>query len=280
MEEMVTAYVDESTWQAKLQDMAHRNASVEMSPSPDVYTDGKLPVFRVRLLDMTNDALLIEFPPTPDALKLFRAKGIVRIVTCLDHTRWELFAQVVKRVKLKLNNSKFIPALQLTLPLVVQSDQRRDYFRATTAGMNIQPVVMFPLESRESHPPHGDLRELYESINRKSLGVISKPQPSDPIMGRLLNISGEGVGMAIDIENAPTVVNSDWFWIQIDLPTSDNPIRAFAHAVLFDQQTADVFHLGFHLDWSNPIAAKEAVEDIVRFSTWVQRSQLKKRRDA
>ncbi len=271
--------VDEATWKAKLNDMAQRNTPLELSPSPDGVSLDRPPFFRVRMLHMNDEAIFVEYPTSPDAIKLFRPEDEVRLHTGTAEMRWEIELIIIGRVKLRLNASKQIPALKLTMPKSVSSGQRRDYFRAPTAAMDIKSVVLFPLESRDSDPPRGELRAFYKQwLENGEQGDAPNNAPR-PFLGRLLNISGAGIGVAITDQDAVRLAPNQWFWVQIDLPTSDEPIYGFALAVRLDQQTPDVFHLGMSLEWPDPLAAKESAESVIRFTTWVQRMQLQKRRE-
>lgn len=278
-EEVVALFVEESTWKAKLLDMAQRNAAIDLSPSPDSYDEGKLPVFKVRMLHMNDDAIFLEYPTTPEAIKLFRADETVRLNAGTQDQRWEMYANVIGRVKLNLNANKQIPALKLSLPLSVKVGQRRDYFRAPTAAMDIKSVVMMPLDSRDANPPAGSLRAYHKNLVESGNQSKTQSNMPRPFLGRLLNISGAGIGVAIKKRHAVKLASNQWFWVQLDLPTSDDPIFAFALAVRLDQYNEEVFHLGLCLEWPDPLAAKESVESVVQFTTWVQRTELKKRRE-
>lgn len=268
--------VDEATWQAKLHDMAQRNEAIDMTPDSDGDLDASVPAFRVRVLNLGKDSILIEFPTSHDTIKFFRPDAVLRLTLGVSQARWEMHVKVIGRVKLKLNETTRVPALRVTLPTTVKVGQRRDFYRAPTAAMNVQPVLMLPLESREFEPPDGDLRILLRRSRKEEVDP-KNPDQYRPMTAKLLNISGAGIGVAITDQEAIRVAANQWFWTQIELPTSDQFIQAFAMAIRLDQQTPDVYHLGMKLEWIDPLSAKESIESIVRFTTWVQRSQLKKR---
>lgn len=242
-------------WNEIAQHILQRNGAVSLSPlSMEDENHCDALSFGSRLLDMTDKHLIVEVPNAAIAKQQFQIGAQIYVVMVQRTTRVELRCDVLDRIKVSINANVQTIGYQLSYPTHVGSAQRRSYFRATVSALPIKPVKFMPLDP-----------------------VLKHPMQALAFTGNMVNISGGGMGVIVHKEHVPILRDSKFFTCDIHLPLEDEQIK-FSIACQSMHQTAgrkgDVY-VGLEFKITDPAHKREIVDKLVKYTTWVQREQLR-----
>lgn len=287
-------------WRQSLKQICERNGAIEITfpgskhaevgPNSE-HEGGKEDdtinlIWRVRLLAMTDDELVIEQPSAMGvAVNLENDVKLVGIMT-VGQNRWMFHTKVLGRTKQQLTGHKVV-ALRLVLPHKVERCQRRDFFRISTAALNLPRVECWPLIDPATVitaeiANRTQITELLDgSLSKRNWDAdpdepMTLPEVGPKFNAMLVNVSGGGIGLMIDRSEASAVDRARLFWIRIDLrPQVPAPIgmtTRLAHTHI--DSTQHIYAgLAFEFDF-NPSHRDFVVEQICRYVTLLQREQL------
>jgi hypothetical protein len=244
-----------ATWLETLATLAKRNGAVELTPLEWPDDQGSPPTFRVRVLEMDFETLTVERPASPDAASCVGREAPLRVLAIDGRARWEFLTTVIGATAVPLNPVTRVLALKLQMPTVATSAQRRDHFRASTAGVTLEPALVIALPDNPAIP----VTSLAE-------------RPSFP--ATVVNISGGGIGLDAPQRAAPIVFKFSRFKVWIDLPTSEQPIEVDASVAHFEPQPGGNSYVGLHFEFGDDDEAKRIADEVCRFSAWQQRQAL------
>lgn len=288
-------------WRQSLQQICERNGAIEITfpgskhaelyPNPestnaDEDQQSNL-IWRVRLLAMTDDELVIEQPSAMGVgVNIEKDVELVGILT-VGQNRWMFHTRVLDRAKQQLSGHSVV-ALRLVMPQKVERCQRRDFFRISTAALSLPKVECWPLidpatvVTAEMANRNQIIDLLDGGSSPKRNGVtdpdepLTLPEVGPKFNAKLINVSGGGIGLMIDRDEASAVDRTKLFWIRVDLrphvPAPVGMTTRLAHTHM--DSTQHVYAgLAFEFDF-NPTHRAFVVDQICRYVTMLQREQL------
>jgi len=181
------------------------------------------------------------------------------------------------------------PGLRLEAPQRVQRCQRRRDYRIDTADLQLPDVDMWPLLDPSSVVTAERLtavdfqRELDGAAGGSAPLPIDQdllPQLGPAHLGRIVNLGGGGLGLAVDVEDAAAIGRHVNWWIQFELPPSvATPIRATARVAHRHLRSDRSLYCGMCFDFSaNPSHREVVSRQIMRAIAGLQRRQMQLRR--
>lgn len=266
-------------WRECFDQVAQRGGGLELSVADSSQRQGDL-VWRVRLLRVTDAGLVVETPaaagsavPLPPDLPLVGSLSI-------GQNRWMFHTRSMGLTTLRDPGRPAQSVLQLAVPTGVERCSRRSFMRISTASMELAPVECWPLLDPSTVAAaevanEAVIRECARTGNPWSgegADPIVLPEVGPKFSGRLGNISGGGLGLVLDRENASGLDRGRLFWLRIDLrPGIAAPIGVttkIVHAHL-DSQQATYAGMAFEFQF-NPSHRAFVVEQISRLVSSVQ----------
>lgn len=238
-----------------LEQIAQRNAAVEISRA-----DGTQ-AHHCRLLSISSDdSLLIERPALADVQTLLAVGTPVRLIVNHQGQRWEDRRVVLGEQRFALNDAIAVNAVRLSRASQVTSGQRRQFFRAGT-GVSEVKVTLLP-DTDRSHYTADDGGEL------------------EPLVPTTVNISGGGVGVRLDAsrEMMQKLFKSRVHRCQIQLSAKSAPIEVRTRLIHVEPMPGGVYYLGLEFQFDTPGEREHIQDQIARFTTDVQRQQIRRQR--
>jgi hypothetical protein len=169
-------------------------------------------VWRVRILELTEDEIVVENPvamgqniPVREGVELI---GII----ALGQNRWTFHTSVVGAKVVPVRHGPPFQAIKLEMPTTVQRCIRRNFIRVGTANLNLPKVECFPLLDPTSVVPaeianRALIHDLQASSisgreNSASADAMLLPEVGPRFTGMLVNIGGGGLGLLIPRDEA------------------------------------------------------------------------------
>lgn len=275
-------------WRDCLEEIHQRGGAIDVAIARD---DEEGPsqqlIWRVSLLGLSNDELVIEEPATMGTpIKLRDGVELVGIMS-IGQNRWTFRTENLGRTDAALNPHRSVRAYRLRMPERVTRTQRRDYYRLAVAGLDLPSVDMWPLnDPRSVIVAERMMDEASRAVQQGETPVL--PNLEDPtvrpdigpgVVGTLLNVGGGGIGVRIPPEHSAIVNRHRVFWLRLAMPGAmEVPILATAKLVHTHLQTDHSIYGGMSFDFSHNADHKRVVVDeICRFVVQQQRFQLQRR---
>jgi len=147
--------------------------------------------------------------------------------------------------------------LHIAAPTLVERCQRRNFYRATTAGFNLPHVQGWRLVDAETAVAAEVASRLpfEEAAPAGKVGLESPialmPEVAAAFQGQLVNIGGGGAGLLVPPASRPSFDSSQRYWLRLalgrDLPA---PLAVTARCVHQHLDSSQNLHLGFAFDFS------------------------------
>ncbi|MFW6060131.1 MAG: flagellar brake protein [Phycisphaeraceae bacterium] len=258
-------------WQDMLADLAARNGSVELTPLTGATGDPSAEAgeqagaivsaaapCRSRLLAVGEDgSLLVELPQTPEKAAALREAAEMEVLLASAGQRWVGRCRVLRAVRHQLNRRTTVVALRLGKAAQVRSAQRRRFYRVSTAGLAMEPLWLWPrTDANEPRPP--------------------------AVKARLVNLSGSGMGLRL--EHPHTTAGDAWhgqvYHCRLCLPGEDEPVTVDAQVVHVEPADHDTLQLGLAFAFAGDAEQRRVQDQIVRFTTELERQRLRRQRRA
>lgn len=242
-------------------DHAHINSTRQQNVAPS---------FRVRLLAWRPAGLVVDRPASAEEAHYFQQGAVVRVLVVDGPARWELMTTVATRVKFRLNEHTVIPAIVLTRPHEVNSVQRREFFRVSTAALKVPPVQLKPVTQLPANTEQGN-----------TFAAVIGPQPDlRPFTGVLVNVGGGGMGVEAPAQVAFTLSLCTQYKCVVNLPLTDKPLEVNCTLVHLETLKAGEHYLGLRFE-TDTIGERRRVEDyICHFTSSLQRQQIQRSKRA
>ncbi len=258
--------VASTAWQVAFEAIAKRNTAVSIANADAIDqadSEDDVTYFRVRMLAFDEAGFVIERPlpgGEHDTSEVV-ADDTQIVMTAVDNDqRWDVRTQVIGRQRFSLNEQLSVAALRLAWPTDVDKVQRREFFRVPTTGMELSHV--------ELQPAGLDI----------SMSVTGNDETGSSFNAQVVDLSGGGMGMIAPQDTKNVVYHISRYRCTFQLPTSDGPLKLdarVAHVVARDDKQ---FEIGLQFEYADEVERRRSVEQIVAFSTWVQRQQLRQQR--
>ena len=280
-------------WEQLVEELEAHNGSVELglpgafeadiAAAADPATDEtEIPKsWRVRLLATHNDQWIVERPPIVGRHTGGLIPGVTLIgVIVKKSKRWSFRTSILRSELFELNAHNRVPALRLSPPRDIGSDQRRHFYRVSTIGAGVPPVNIWPLLDPASCIVAEDatqLRHLNEAL-MAGLDQPAPPQLGDGFVGNLVDISAGGVALSVSHNYAKVFDKHHLFWLELMLATNVHPLVLAGEPVhvRHDRVTATL-NIGMSFYHEHNEGYRRFIqENICRYAAWEQRRQLQR----
>lgn len=241
--------------------------------------------WRVRVIDVTDDELIVERPSSLAAPIPFEHGDRVTITMSIGQNRWMFTTHIVG---LRLASSALVrgtPSLVLRMPEAVERCQRRAFMRISTTELSLPSVECWPLLDPTSVGP-AELanRAAIEELSCQDITGIRPPEPSTllPDVGplfhaRLMNLGGGGCGLLVPRSDAPAAEGSKLYWFRVDLtPEVPAPLAVTGRMVHIHLDSEQNVHAGIAFEFGfNPPHRSFVVDQLTRYVRKVQSAGAK-----
>lgn len=280
-------------WHRSLRQVAERGGSLDVAIANDHHDEnvnGANVLWRVRLLDLTDQAIVIEHPTTlGKQIDLATGVELVVILT-IGQNRWMFRTRSLGGLRLAEGGGRYgskpIAALRLAMPEVVERCQRRSNYRVSTASLNLPHVDVWPLLDPRTVVVAERANELLfenaapgSSRTSPTTDELTLPDVGPRFSAHLVNLGGGGVGLTVANSESQGLLRHKLFWLRIALPPDlPAPICATAKAVHTHMTATQDYYAGLAFDFTfNPAHQRVVVEQIGRYVASVQRMQMLRR---
>lgn len=254
-------------WYQALRELAARNGSVRVTPmddldaaatDPDIEPGATSQTCLTRLLAVGEDeSLTLELPPAPGAAGALRQAAALDVLAHNEGQRLIGRCPVLEQVRYRLNERTGVLALRLGPAQQIYSGQRREFFRAELDADEALPTRLALVE------PRGD-------------------EPRTPIEPKLRNLSGGGMGLLLEQPPADphALIAGRAYHCRFQLPGDEKAIDVQAHLIHARPTANKAIYLGMAFLFGNRHEQRNIQEQIIRFTTALERKRLQRRRSA
>lgn len=263
---MEQSYLD--IWRQAVCDQVTRNGAVEVTSLAKQPNGAVAPMYRCRLLDSDPSGGLIVERPTQAGVSAQLAAGVeVQVVIVHEGQRWEARCRVVDGLEYALNASTSTRALRLTSPAMVASGQRRQFFRVGV-GRGEAGISLFA-----ELPP--------VATGQGDSALTFRPAPVE-LKATLANLSGGGMGVTVPCSPQVTAClkATREFRCELQIPQLPEAVDIPVRLIHLEPLANDHLYLGLSFRFDGPNHERLAQDAILRFSTELQRRQLRRQRGA
>ena len=276
-------------WRRCLKQVLDRNGSLEIAVARSYGNgdDGRHLVWRVRLVNLTEDEIFVEQPATLGQIIPLKPGVELIAILAVGQNRWMFTTTNLGLTDQKIDHHKTVIAVRLAMPKSVERCQRRNYYRMQTTGLNLPNVEVWPLLDPKSVLVAERANEL--DFQADQAGENPKPADDESVMpevgpkltATLLNIGGGGVGLRVKPEDAQILGRHKVFWLRFNLPPElATPVCATGKLVHTNVDSTQHTYAGMAFDFSfNPIHQRFVVEQITRYLARQQQGQLEEQGD-
>lgn len=255
--------------------------------SPPIDDGGSDVVWRVKLLALREDAMVVEQPSAFG--RTFRLQPNVELIGAMTigQNRWMFHTRTL--------SSANAETLTLALPARVERCTRRSFYRISTAGIRLPRVQCWSLLNPASVGPAEAANRAYvQGLLRNGEAPIADasevPAPESILLpevgpmfhAQLLNLSGGGLGLMVDRSDMQAATAKPFWWLRVDLrPDIPAPIAVSVRLAHTHIDSTQALYCGLAFDFSHDPAQREFIIDVFgRFTDELQRRQLRKVRAA
>ncbi len=250
-------------WRDCLEQILSRGGGLEISVAPpkdaSILSDAVNLVWRVRLLDIQADQIVIEQPGTMGrSFALPTGTPLVGTMS-VGQNRWMFHTTVIGLAE--ANKPRGFPALCLTPPEGVERCRRTSTDRISTAEVSLPEARCWPLVDPVSAVPaevanRARIRELEMARETSDLApeleAILLPAVGPLATASLANIGGGGVGLRFMPSEAIDLDTRNVYWLRLDLrPWIPAPMTVSARLAHTFSDAMQVVHAGFAFDFSH-----------------------------
>ena len=250
-------------------------------------TVGSHLLWRVRLLDLTEDEILVEPPMALGEVMPVEPGVDIVAILAVGQNRWTFTTTHLGLTEHHSGPNRTIAAMRLAMPRTVQRCQRRSHYRMETTGLVLPEAEVWPLLDPKSVLLAERANELQFDDDREAVSGIPRSLPADGLDGALmpevgpkftatlLNIGGGGVGLRVQPQDAQSLARHTVFWLRFGLPPElTTPICATGKLVHTSIDSTQHTYAGMAFDFSfNPVHQRFVVEQIIRFIAMQQRGR-------
>jgi hypothetical protein len=243
--------------------------------------DGRHLVWRVRLVELLDNEILVEPPATLG--KVIRLDAGIELIAMLavGQNRWMFHTTNRGLVQHAGRDRRPAMVMRLTMPQSVERC-RRNYYRMPTASLNLPEVEVWPLLDPKSVVLAERANELQFASDKGRTpddgGPDGADEPTMPEVGpkftaTLLNIGGGGVGLRVRPQDAQALARHKLFWLRFSLPPQlTTPVCATGKLAHTNVDSSQHTYAGMAFDFSfNPGHQQLVVEQITHYINTMQK---------
>ncbi|MCW5756359.1 MAG: PilZ domain-containing protein [Phycisphaeraceae bacterium] len=251
-------------WRECLNQIRDRGGSLEISVDlADTQSTANL-VWRVRLMEINDDRLVLEQPVALG--QTMRIEPGLRLVVAMSigQNRWMFRTMSVSSPAGDLRGH-----LHIASPTLVERCQRRDFYRATTAGFSLPLVQGWKLLDPQtavaaevaSRIPFEDANVSVRTPGRGLESPIAlMPDVAGAFQGQLVNVGGGGAGLLVPPASRPSFDSSGRYWLRMSLGSDmPGPLAVTARCVHQHLDSTQNLHLGFAFDFTQHADHREFI---------------------
>ncbi|MHC4081125.1 MAG: PilZ domain-containing protein [Planctomycetota bacterium] len=245
--------------------------------------DGRHLIWRVRLVALNDDEILVEQPTTLGQVIRLEPGIELAAILAVGQNRWMFTTTNLGLTQHGGRDRRASTVMRLAMPQSVERCSRRHYYRMETTALNLPEVEVWPLLDPKSVIVAERANELqFESDRNASPGAgapvaSANPEATMPEVGpkftaTLLNIGGGGVGLRVRPQDAQALGRHKLFWLRFSLPPElATPICATGKLAHTNVDSTQHTYAGLAFDFSfNPGHQRLVVEQICRYITAMQ----------
>ncbi len=253
-------------WREQLELIKARRGGLEISLGNHEGDGAPDLVWRVRLLDVGREEILVEAPGAAGSPLTIEAGTEIVAAMQVGQNRWMFGSRVLEVVPAPETPGGL--AMRLALPERVERCRRRSFYRVSTAHVNLPAVECWPVLD-PSTIVAAELANKAEitggGSGEEAPMMLPEVGPSFP--AKLLNISGGGVGLMIDADDAGGFDQSRILWMRIDLrPRIPAPIGVTARVAHAHRDSEQNLIVGLAFEFQfNPPHRVFVVDQICRY---------------
>ncbi len=274
-------------WRRSLQQTFERGGAIEIaiahpkstSPEPLAHVSGGDIVWRVRILDLTDQEMVVEQPSALGVSISFDC-GIELVgAIAIGQNRWTFRTSHLGTKS--MCGPRPIRAMRIRMPETVDRSMRRA-LRVETAALQLPQMEVWPLLD----PRSVVVAERWNEVQMEALlqgeqcSEPSDPESLMPTVGprfpaTLMNLGGGGVGLRVEPEDSVQLNRHRTFWIRLDLrPELTVPICATGKVVHTHIDSGMRTYAGVQFDFTyHPAHERFVAEQIRRYIMMQQQLQ-------
>lgn len=279
-------------WQQSLREIHARGGALEvtlphlpMGDGPDTGDGGaKNLIWRVRILGLSDDEILVEEPMALGRVIPFQPGSILVGIIAVGQNRWMFQTVNLGRVTVAGQSPRPAGALRLRMPETVERCQRRNFYRISTVGLNLPGVECHTLlnlgsvaeaESANRARVLACFQQAEEPSHRERiLQPEVLPEVGPPVGGLLMNIGGGGVGLIFEAGVGSALDHAKPIFMKIDLrPTIPHPVVAAGRIRHTHIDSAQRLYAGVSFEFAHGVAHQQFIVDqLCRYASCQQQS--------
>jgi hypothetical protein len=281
-------------WRECLQQIYERHGALEVTlPRHIGKVDGAAGggtgqnlLWRVRVLGMTDDEIVVEQPSAMGHTIPLQANIELIAVMTIGQNRWMFHTRTLGHTDFQLRPGRRSTALRIAMPEKVERCQRRAFFRISTAALALPGAQCWPVLDQTSLLA-AEAANRAVIVDASDADVTGRPAPDPEEFGLLpevgpmfsasvLNVSGGGVGLLVGRSEGGSLERARTFWIRINLePQIPVPLGVAARLAHQRIDSRQDIYAGYAFEFShNPAHQTFIVEQICRYVALIQRQQL------
>ena len=275
-------------WRHSLLQLRDRRGAIELtlpSNADDAgHTHSPSLIWRVRVLDLTDEHLVVEQPAALGApFPLDAGVQLVGIIA-IGQNRWMFLTSLLGSAQATDDRGRQVNALKLALPQSVERCQRRAFYRMSALTLELPPVDAWPLlDAHSAAVAQAACRARFQTeepaprADEDPETDLALPLVGPSFPATLSNIGGGGVGLIVTQDHAGALnASNSLFYLSIQLgDLLPAPIAVTARLRHSHIDSAHNTHAGFAFDFATDPAHERFM------ATWltryVQRVQFARR---
>lgn len=278
-------------WKKLLEQIAERNGAIEIAVAhpehdgaePGTHAAGPDLIWRVKILDLHDDEILVESPMTLGRDMTIDSGTELAAAITVGQNRWTF-----RTVNLGEQGGSHKPVsrgIRLRMPTGVARSQRRR-IRVDTLGLTLPRVELWPLLDPKSVLPAERATELAYAAWRsgEAVGTSLTEESMLPTVGPkftadLANLGGGGVGLVVGPEDSGVLGRHRVLWLRMSLqPEIPMPVNATGKVVHTHIDSTQKTYVGIAFDFSfNPGHQKLVGDQILHYIEQKQELQRQAR---
>lgn len=273
-------------WRSCLEQLRARRGALEIAidtnRDPNATESGKSLIWRVRLVDVSDEAIVVESPRAFGQSISFDPGAALVVAMTIGQNRWMFRTEVIDP------DPRIPDAIRLRSPEKVERCSRRSFYRVSTAQLNPAPVECWPLLDPASAVAAEVANRAMiqqaisednqcEGIDQDAFCVL--PEVGPKFSAQLVNIGGGGAGLLISAADSSAIGRAPLLWMRIDLtPEIPIPLGLTARVVHTHLDSAQNLYAGMTFDFSYNTGHRDfIISQIARYTHLVQHTgKLKK----
>lgn len=273
-------------WKQSLAQIAERGGGIEVAVKVDhLQVPGSDVIWRVRLLECGEKELVIEQPAFVETSFPLASGTELVAGMCIGQNRWMFTTRVIGQRAGRSPSGRTLPGLVLALPEKVERCSRRESFRVSTAEFSLPTIECWPLVDPTSAVAAevANRQQITDAFEKVRMGLAPGPEGSILLPevgpgfgGKLLNVSGGGLGLLFTHDQTPLLERQSFVWMRVSLrPFVPLPVALTTRRVHTHMDASQHVHGGFAFDFSFHAEHQEFIMNV--FDEYVQGVQAQQR---